>query len=1136
MRVAEGAYRAKTDGNGAEYYLHRLDGAAQKQVSPPRPPGASTPRADPHVLHRAYSKLLARLELSRAHRVALQHRGLDDDTIDREGFRTLPVHGRAALARVLREQLGDTLLSVPGFVVKQGKSAPYVTISGAAGLLVPVRDVDKSIIAMKVRHDDGGNGSRYSYLSSTMNGGPGPGSPVHVPIGLKTPCPCLRVTEGELKSVVATTLSGLPTVSIAGVGTWRLALPVLRKLEVKTVRIALDMDAGDKPQVAKALVALAEAVTTEGYAVELERWSAEHKGIDDALAAGATLEVLTADAALQAIAGTLTEATAGEASQEPSALDRLTEILAEGGIEALFRDRQLLAELAALAENNPAEFACRRAQLEMIGVKLRDLDRVLAPLRQDLRRQRPPLDAAGCYRIAAGRIVRDVSTKDGPVEVPLANWSGRIVEEIEHDDGADRHITFAVEGALADGTPLPRAEIPAEQFGWMHWPVEVWGTRAVVFAGFSTADHLRVALQLLSPSAPRRIVYGHTGWRNVAGQWDYLHGGGAIGRAGAVEGVDVNLPDALAGFRLPAPPSDVELIEAVRASLRLLELGPDRITVPVVGSIFRAVLGPADFSLQLTGRTGLFKTELAALAQQHFGQTLNARNLPGSWMSTGNSLETLAFSAKDALVCVDDFAPSGSATDVQRYHREADRLIRAQGNSAGRSRCRADGSLKPGKAPRGLILSTGEDVPRGQSLRARLLVLELSEGDITSEKLTPLQQDGARGLFASCMAGFLVWLAQSYGEVRARLHKEHAELRDRRGAGAGQHARTPGIVADLVLGLKYFLDFAVEVNALTDAERDALDQRCWVALTEAAAAQTEHDQDAEPCGHFLRLLAGAIASGRGHAAGPDGGPPGTPERWGWLSSHTGGQSQEEWRPHGHCVGWVDGADLYLEPEAAYAEAQEIARHQGVGLPIQPRTLWKRMRDRGLLATWDSGRQRNTVRRTLGGEKDRNVLHLRADVLSSTARPSGSSAHDPSDPKSQDKRTVSSDSHADSLADIAVEPSDTTVRNPVETGARGQFGRSDVRGEVDAGGDSVDCQISTKGICPPPGARLFFADAHGRPCSRAAASSWCWEGGPRWYDMIDYPPASDLSPSSGNKEGAGRCSSRTTPPSTNGKRT
>ena len=50
----------------------------------------------------------------------------------------------------------------------------------------------------------------------------------------------------------------------------------------------------------------------------------------------------------------------------------------------------------------------------------------------------------------------------------------------------------------------------------------------------------------------------------------------------------------------------------------------------VVSSFSRAVcvfgtVAPADFSLGLFGRTGVGKSELAALAQQHYGPGMDAR-------------------------------------------------------------------------------------------------------------------------------------------------------------------------------------------------------------------------------------------------------------------------------------------------------------------------------------------------------------------------------------------------------------------------------------------------------------------------------------------------------------------------------
>jgi hypothetical protein len=1017
MRQEAGSYRAKDGRDGSRVYLHRLTGGPQLDGDlPPASPSSAVERADPDTMHRVYAALLAALPLAQRHREALHRRGLSDEAILHHAYATLPVQGRARLARDLRDRYGDAVLRVPGIITRERDGRRYLTLAGSAGLLIPVIDVAGRIVALLVRRDDGDgrvgrvDRPRYSYVSSTYYGGPGPGAPVHVPCGVKGPAEVVRVAEGVIKADVAQALSGLPTIGLPGVSTWRPVLPILRELGVRTVRLAFDRDAADTAHVGRALVALAEALAAEGYAVELERWPAPHKGIDDALAAGAPVEVLTGDAARQAIVDAHAEATAGEAPEEPGPLDRLAELLAEGGAEAIYRDTDVLRALARLAEENAAEFACRRAQLQRAGVRLRDLDKALAPLRQEIRREKPPPDAAGCYRVSGGRIVRDVLTKDGPVEVPLATWHGRIVEEVIRDDGAERIVTLAVEGALADGTPLLRTEVPGDEYTCMRWPVAAWGARAVVLAGASTADHLRCALQLLSGDVPRRDIFTHCGWRNVGGRWVYLHAGGAIGEDGPAPDVAVSLPDALAGYLLPDPPTGRALADAIRASLRVLDVAPDHITASVLGAVYRAVLGPADCALHLSGPTGAGKTELAALPQQHHGAGLDARHLPASWSSTGNSLEGVAFAAKDSLLTVDDFAPGGTTADVARIHREADRLVRAQGNQAGRMRMRADATLRPAKPPRGIILSTGEDVPRGQSLRARLLTLELAPGELDWSHLTACQRDAAAGLYASALAGYLRWLAARYAAIREGLRAEVTALRDRAHA-QGMHARTPGALADLAVGWRYWLDYALSAGAIDQAEREALALRVWKALQEVGALQAEHQATAEPCEHFRRLLVAALASGRAHVAAPDGEVPADREAWGWRAVEvgTGDGASTRMDPQGRRIGWVDtlklsgdgGPDLYLEPEAAYAEAQEMARHQGDSLPISPRTLRKRLQERGLLLSTDSDREVLTVRRTLQGKR-RNVLHLMADFLFAQEDPL--SAQEPDQPDQHGKNT------------------------------------------------------------------------------------------------------------------------------------
>src|SRR5260370_40577038 len=120
-------------------------------------------------------------------------------------------------------------------------------------------------------------------------------------------------------------------------------------------------------------------------------------------------------------------------------------------------------------------------------------------------------------------------------------------------------------------------------------------------------------------------------------------------------------------------------------------------------------------------------------------------HLPGAWSSTGNALEALAFQAKDTLFVIDDFAPQGSGADIARYHAAADRVFRAAGNHAGRGRLDCSAALRESKPPRALILSTGEDIPRGQSVRARLLIVELETGSIQGSDLAACQREAQRG-------------------------------------------------------------------------------------------------------------------------------------------------------------------------------------------------------------------------------------------------------------------------------------------------------------------------------------------------------------------------------------------------------
>jgi hypothetical protein len=512
----------------------------------------------------------------------------------------------------------------------------------------------------------------------------------------------------------------------------------------------------------------------------------------------------------------------------------------------------------------------------------------------------------------------------------------------------------------------------------------------------------------------------------------------------------VTLPTGLEGFELPVPPEDDDLRAAVRASLSLLTIAPARITYPLLTAVYRAAAGPVDASPHVAGATGEGKSELAALVQQHFGPTMTARKLPGSWDSTANALEALTFAAKDTLFVVDDFMLNARGADAQRLHRDADRLLRAKGNQSGRQRMRADTTLRPAKPPRALILSTGEDTPRGQSLRARILILELAPGDLDWGRLTDCQQDAAAGRYAASLAGFVRWLADRYPDTAGTLDLLRGDtLKCRAFAAAFTfHRRTPEIVASLATGFRLFLDFATDIGALTSAEADLHWRAAWDALGIAAKAQAVHQIAGEPAGRFLELVAATLASGRAHAAAPDGGAPANAAAWGWRLSMVGTDDyqRDEWRPQGERIGWVDGDALYLDRDAAHAAARRLVADSGDAFTVTRDTLAKRLHERGYLTSTESQHGELSVRRMLGGQR-RRVWHLSTSSLFPTEK-SGQSGQ-------QDDLTNEWPEHWPDHGDVDAGSGQHHPNADAENGRAGWNGRTSTIGAPDVrDGDSV----------------------------------------------------------------------------------
>lgn len=359
---------------------------------------------------------------------------------------------------------------------------------------------------------------------------------------------------------------------------------------------------------------------------------------------------------------------------------------------------------------------------DITGIRLGALRQAFA---DEQRAQKPPAarkTSSGVYAEHNGVLCRVEEHKAGKddlvlVHVPLCNFTCWITAEIERNDGEEAVIIYMIEGRTASGHPLPPLEVPARQFPAMNWVAE-WGSRAVLNAGMGVKDHARAAIQQLSEPEYRN-ERTHTGFARVNGHDVYVTAGGRIAATEDAPDIGVSLTGELSKYEPVAPRDQAEAAAALRASMELLKLAPAKVMAPLLMITYRAALDRTTFSGHIAGRTGVGKTQLAALMQQHYGAAMDASALPASWTSTANYLEAQAYYLKDALMVVDEF------NDAARLNATAERVMRAQGNTSGRGRMNPDGTLKSIKTPRGTILSTGEDLPSGHSLRARILTIEL---------------------------------------------------------------------------------------------------------------------------------------------------------------------------------------------------------------------------------------------------------------------------------------------------------------------------------------------------------------------------------------------------------------------------
>jgi hypothetical protein len=563
----------------------------------------------------------------------------------------------------------------------------------------------------------------------------------------------------------------------------------------------------------------------------------------------------------------------------------------------------------------------------------------------------------------------------------LTNFDARIIAAETRDDGIERSGFYKIIGSYTTVggkvITLPELTVSTAEYPSLNWVSKHWGAfGASIEAGQSLRAHVEVAIHRLSftdGNIQTYTAYAHTGWRKleVDGQpaWAYLHGNGAIGPAGVVPGVTTALPGDLERYVFPIPPTGEALKTAFYASLDILNVAPDVISVPLLLNTYSAVFGGQDITLGITGATGSQKSELAALSQQHYGAAMNRKALPGDWEApTMNALLGLGFAAKDAIFVVDDLAPNEDRRKNDEIKAKAAQIIRAAGNLSSKTRANPDGTPKAGKPIRAAVLWTGEDLPPGHSVRGRSFIVGICKGDVDLLQLTVCQQKAESGLYAASMAGFICWLAPQLEQLQADLKRYVIAERPNWPA---DHDRTSDGATRFAFVATVLARFALETGTVTTDQATEFEQRCLAALRLASTSQREYQAQADPIQRLLAMLPALCHSKQAHVADIGGADsPLYRESYGHELRTFGIGEQSEQRPFGcgERLGWVrhnkNGkvSGLYLIPDVVYAELQRLASKQHTSIAMSAATLWKRLAERGIIATAvENGQTRYGVR-------------------------------------------------------------------------------------------------------------------------------------------------------------------------------
>jgi hypothetical protein len=554
-------------------------------------------------------------------------------------------------------------------------------------------------------------------------------------------------------------------------------------------------------------------------------------------------------------------------------------------------------------------------------------------------------------------------------KIVLANFIARIKKEIVKTDGFTDEKIITIEGVLRGGIFLKPIDIKVEEYERFDWPIKVWGVKPIIHAGYGIKDIIRDITQRVSKYIEHDFIYKHIGWcRLTDGTLCYLHNGGAIG----ADNVNVELEEFMRSYTFPGEVTDLSL--AIKSSLKLLNIAPMRLTIPLLSFIYlsplvhffiEAGLSP-NFVVWLFGITGSMKTSLALVALSHFGDFVY-KSPPASFKDTANALERKAHVTKDAPLLIDDFHPNEQQGEAAALAKIAESLLRRYGDRISRGRLTQNITFNKSFVPLGMGLVSGEDLPTGQSSTARLVALELKKGDINLEILTEMQNNSL--LLNEAMQGYLEWIISKADDIPSILNKDFKRYRAKFQQN-NVHGRIIDAACYLKVAFNLLIEYAYDSNAITLEYKKELRKISYIEFNKMILSQFEKMEDQKVELVFMITLKELIDTGKVY-----------------LVDIEKPQDNDLIVGGGDFIGYYDKHIYYLYPQVVYNCVNKFLFVSRKTIPVSAKMLWKNLKHAKMIKTEESGSEndqnlpKKMVLSNITGKKQRSrLLHLYRQCL------------------------------------------------------------------------------------------------------------------------------------------------------------